>query len=240
GSTWAVCYNCTKPPTDNKLVRQALGYALDRQRIADTVWHGLEPPIVLPWNAASPAFDASKTSAYAFDLDKARALLAQAAPTTTALELIWAAGPPEFATIAQIYQSDLQQIGLDVTLKPIEGPAYVQYANGLQYQGIRIAAYGQANLNAAASATISSLYAPQNNFSGFQDDAYTQLVNEVTTETDPANQQQLDAQLTDYYLDQSWVQQLVPNPEHVAAHANVRGLRYDMRPGLVLGEVWLS
>ena len=46
--------------------------------------------------------------------------------------------------------------------------------------------------------------------------------------------------MTDYYLDQSWVQQIVPNPEHVVAQANVQGLRYDMRPGLVLGEVWLS
>jgi len=32
----------------------------------------------------------------------------------------------------------------------------------------------------------------------------------------------------------------VPNPEHVVAQANVHGLRYDMRSGLVLGEVWLS
>jgi len=139
-----------------------------------------------------------------------------------------------------IYQSDLQQIGLDVTLKTIEGPAYVQYANNLQYQGIRIAAYGQANFSAAASASISPLYTPQNNFSGFQDDAYTHLVNDVTTETDPAKQQQLNAELTDYYLDQSWVQQLVPNPEHVVAQSRVHGLRYDTRPGLVLGEVWLS
>ena len=240
GTTWAVCYNCTRPPTDNKLVRQALGYALDRKRIADTVWHGLEPPIVLPWNSTSPAYDASKNSAYAFDLDKARALLAQAAPTTMTLELIWAAGPPEFETMAQIYQSDLQQIGLDVTLKPIEGPAYVQYANSLQYQGIRLATYGQANLSAASSAT-SPLYAPQNNFSGFQDDAYTQLVNEVThRDRSGQTNNSYDAQLTDYYLDQSWVQQMVPNPEHVVAQSNVHGLRYDLRPGLVLGEVWLS
>jgi peptide/nickel transport system substrate-binding protein len=240
GTTWAVCYNCTKPPTDNKLIRQALGYALDRKRIADAVWHGLEPPIVLPWNSASPAYDASKSNANTFDLDKARALLAQAAPTTTTLELIWAAGPPEFVTIAQIYQSDLQQIGLDVTLKPIEGPAYAEYANSLQYQGIRIATYGQANLSAASSAIISPLYAPQSNFSGFQDSAYTRLVNAVATETDPARQQQLYAQLTDYYLDQSWVQQLVPNPEHADVRSNVHGLRYDTRPGLILGEVWLS
>jgi peptide/nickel transport system substrate-binding protein len=239
GTTWAVCYNCTRPPTDNKLVRQALGYALDRKRIADTVWHGLEPPIVLPWNSASPAYDASKNSAYAFDLDTARALLAQAAPTTTALEIIWAAGPPEFETMAQIYQSDLQQLGLNVTLKPIEGPAFVQYANGLQYQGIRLAQASTANLSPVVSA-YGGLYAPQTNFSGFQDDAYTQLVNQVASETDPTRQQQLYAQLTDYYLDQSWVQQLVPNPEHVVAQANVHGLRYNLRPGLVLGEVWLS
>jgi peptide/nickel transport system substrate-binding protein len=221
------------------MVRQALGYALNRKRIADTVWHGLEPPIVLPWNSVSPAYDASKNGAYAFDLDKARALLAQAAPTTTALEITWAAGPSEFETMAQIYQSDLQQIGLDVTLKPIEGPAYVQYANSLQYQGIRLATYGQANLSPASSA-ISPLYAPQSNFSGFQDDAYTQLIDELTSETDPARQQQLYAQVNDYYLDQSWVQQIVPNPEHAVAQANVHGLRYDLRPGLVLGEVWLS
>jgi len=145
GTTWAVCYNCTRPPTDNKLVRQALGYALNRNRIADAVWHGLEQPIVLPWNSVSPAYDASKNSAYAFDLDMARALLAEAAPTTPMLELIWAAGPPEFETIAQIYQSDLQQIGLDVSLKPLQGPAFIQYANGLQYQGIRLATYGNAN-----------------------------------------------------------------------------------------------
>ena len=239
GTTWAVCYNCTKPPTDNKLVRQALGYALDRKRIADTVWHGLESPIVLPWNAASPAYDASRNSAYAFDLDTARALLAQAAPTTTSLELIWAVGPPEYETMAQIYQSDLQQVGLDVTLKPLEGPAFIQYANGLQYQGIRLASYGTANLSPAVG-VYGGLYAPQANFSGFQDDAYTQLVSQVVSETDPARQQQLYAQLTDYYLDQSFVQQLVPNPEHVVAQANVHGLRYDMRPGLVLGEVWLS
>jgi ABC-type transport system substrate-binding protein len=169
----------------------------------------------------------------------ARALLAEAAPTTTTLELIWASGPPEFETIAQIYQLDLQQIGLDVSLKPLQGPAFIQYANGLQYQGIRLATYGNANQSPASSA-FGGLYAPQNNFAGFQDDAYTQLINRMTSETDPARLQQLYAQLNDFYLEQSWVQQVVPNPEHVVAHANVHGLRYDMRPGLVLGEVWLS
>jgi ABC-type transport system substrate-binding protein len=238
GATWGVCLNCTRPPTDNKAVRQALSYALDRKRLAESVWHGLEAPIVLPWTPMSPAYDASKNGLYAFDLDKARSLLAQSGATMNSLEIIWPAGPPEFSTMAQIYQSDLTALGFDVTLRPIEGPAFVQYANSLQYQGIRIATFS-ANLS-PASATLGTAYGPRTNFSGFKADAYTQLVNQVVTETDPAKQHQLYDELNDYFLDQSWVLPIVPNPEHVTARANVHGLRYDTRPGLVLGEISLG
>ncbi|MBV9581119.1 MAG: hypothetical protein JO057_21265 [Chloroflexi bacterium] len=48
------------------------------------------------------------------------------------------------------------------------------------------------------------------------------------------------SQLNDYYLDQSCALPIVPNPERVAARSNVHGLRFDARPGLPLGEVWLS
>ena len=115
----------------------------------------------------------------------------------------------------------------------------MQYANGLQYQGIWIASGSLGNLSPVTNA-FGFMYAPHGNFSGFQDDAYTQLLDQVIGETDPSKQQQLYGQLNDYYLDQSWVQQLMPNPEHAVAHTNVHGLRYDSRPGLVLGEVWLS
>jgi hypothetical protein len=38
--------------------------------LADTVWHGLQKPLVLPLNPSSPSYDATKNLAYAFDLDK--------------------------------------------------------------------------------------------------------------------------------------------------------------------------
>ena len=83
------------------------------------------------------------------------------------------------------------------------------------------------------------LYAPQANFAGFQDDAYMQLINEVTSETDPVRAtvvRPVERLLSGSVL----VQQVVPNPEHLVAQANVHGLGYDMRPGLVLGEVWMA
>jgi peptide/nickel transport system substrate-binding protein len=239
GTSWVAYLNCTRAPTDNKIVRQALSCALDRQRMADALWHGLEKPIVLPWSSASPAYDANKNGSYAFDLVKAKSLVAQAGVTNGKLDIIWAAGPLELETLALIYQSDLAQIGFDVTLRPLEGAAFLQTVNNFDYQGVRLGSYSLGNLQPASS-TLGAAYGPQTNLSGFKDDAYTQLVNRVVTETDPAKQRQLYNQLNDYYLDQSWVLHIVQNPEHAAAQSNVRGLRYDARPALVLADVWLA
>ena len=62
------------PPLDDKRVRQALNYALDRKRFADTFLFGTGVPESLPWPPSSPAFEAAKQNFYAFDLDKAAAL----------------------------------------------------------------------------------------------------------------------------------------------------------------------
>ena len=37
--------------------------------MADAVWHGLQGPILLQWLPTSPAYDADKNHAFAFDLD---------------------------------------------------------------------------------------------------------------------------------------------------------------------------
>jgi hypothetical protein len=68
----------------------------------------------------------------------------------------------------------------------------------------------------------------------------TRLVNQMASETDPLQQRVLYGQLNDYYLDQSWMLPMIPFPELVAAQANVPGLRYDSRPALVVGEVWIA
>jgi peptide/nickel transport system substrate-binding protein len=239
GTSWIAFLNCARPPTDNKLVRQALNYALDRQRIADTVWHGLVNPITLPWSSTSPAYDAVKNAAYAFDLDKAAALLAQAGVTNTQLDITWGAGPSEYATMAQIYQADLAKLGFSVTLKPLEAAAFLAVRNNIDYEGVQFSAHTLGDLKPASN-TLGISYGPERNQGNFKDDAYTQLVGKVVTEADPARQLTLDSQLNDYYLDQSWAMPIVPNPQRVAARAPVRGLRFDAHQVLVTAEVWLA
>jgi peptide/nickel transport system substrate-binding protein len=239
GTSWVAYLNCARPPADNKLVRQALNYALDRQRMANTVWHGIVKPITLPWSSTSPAYDASKNEAYAFDLDKARSLLAQAGVSSAELDITWGVGPSEFGTLAQIYQADLAKIGLSATLKPLEAGAYLAMRNNIDYQGVQLAAHTLGDLRPASN-TLGLSYGPDRNQGNFKDDAYTQLVRQVVTQSDPTRQRVLYAQLNDFYLDQCWVLPIIPNPQRVAARAAVRGLRYDAHQALVAAEVWLT
>ena len=60
------------------MLRQAIAYAIDRQRFTDSIMKGFAGgPRDLPWGEQSPAWDAAKNAMYTFDLDKARSLLAE-------------------------------------------------------------------------------------------------------------------------------------------------------------------
>src|SRR6185503_20554068 len=116
GAFYCICPNTRRSPTNNKLVRQALNYALDRQRMAHTVLQGLGQPEVLPWAPTSPAYDPTRDGAYAFDLDKARGLLQQAGLSSATLDLSAQIATPAYVGIAQIYQGDLAKIGISGTI----------------------------------------------------------------------------------------------------------------------------
>ena len=61
GAMYAIIANTTAGPTSQKLIRQALQYGIDHQRIADTVLLGLGEPAQLIWFPTSPAYDAAKS-----------------------------------------------------------------------------------------------------------------------------------------------------------------------------------
>jgi peptide/nickel transport system substrate-binding protein len=54
--------NSTRPPMDNKLVRQALNWAIDRQRMADAVQLGRVKIQDLPWRPLRPRRSPQKTT----------------------------------------------------------------------------------------------------------------------------------------------------------------------------------
>ena len=67
-----------KPPFDKKEVRQAVGYAIDRDRIINTLLEGMASRLDGPIGPGQYGYDPNLQPKYKYDPEKARALLKQA------------------------------------------------------------------------------------------------------------------------------------------------------------------
>ncbi|AXC51200.1 ABC transporter substrate-binding protein [Paracoccus suum] len=75
--TRVIGFDTTKPPFDDKRVRQAVNYGIDKDLIIDKLVKGKAFPAVGFFPTTSPAFDPN-AKGYPYDPEKAKALLAEA------------------------------------------------------------------------------------------------------------------------------------------------------------------
>ncbi|HEU0168432.1 MAG TPA: ABC transporter substrate-binding protein [Chloroflexota bacterium] len=235
GAYYLVTANATLSPSDNKLVRQAINYAIDRTRFAGTVLQGAYgTPRDLPWPANSPAADPSKNATYTFDLDKTKSLLAQGGAAGAAFNIIYTASSSAQSDLAQIMQSNLQQAGAKVTLQGLDGAAWRALTATLKGWHINITGSDYSQLLPSSLATMSAWWSYDQGQTGFKSDKYTQLVQAIGTEPDAAKRKALYGQLNDLLLDESFSMPISPNPPNVVASARVHGLAFNMHEGFDL------
>jgi peptide/nickel transport system substrate-binding protein len=240
GNYMGAAFNVTQPPTDNKLVRQALQFALNRQRAASTLWQGVERPLTLLWYPTSPAYDAGKDATYAFDLEKARALLTRANASNVALDFNFPATLPDYGHVGEIWQADLDQIGVRMTLKATDPVALTTAMQRQQYNGVAVGTgfYGQLH---GGVVWTSPYFGPVNNYAGFKDDMYTQLTLAVYSEADPSKRRPVYDAWNDYVLDQNPATAISTQLPRTVAASNVRGLVYSIGGNyLDLTGAWLA
>lgn len=113
----------TQAPFDNKLVRQAIGYAIDRQRIADQVFSGYGTPSTLYWPRTEPGMTDELAGHYSYDPEKARQMLDEAGVTDLNIEVTVMA-IPQVTAIFEIAQFDLREVGINVTATMLPPPEY--------------------------------------------------------------------------------------------------------------------
>ncbi len=125
GTEVAFFLNTTKPPFDNKDVRQAIFYGIDREAVMDAAYYGQFAKgqgIFPPWHwAYDPEADF-----YPYDPEKATELLAGAgydASNPLSFEIV-VGSASEFVDVATAIQAQLSQIGVNVTVTPLEAAAF--------------------------------------------------------------------------------------------------------------------
>ena len=117
-----------RPPfNDNKLLRQAIAHAIDKETINNNVFFGSGEPgcsLIPPTHWAYTEIDCPT-----YDPDKARELLAESGfDTSTPITFRTFTDRGFGVPVAEIIQSNLRDIGLTVEIEPLEWAFYVEDA----------------------------------------------------------------------------------------------------------------
>ena len=143
GCPRTVHLNCTKAPTDDKAVRQAMNYAVDKRIITDVIFKKMVEPAYGPLEKLTPGYNPEVEKYYAYDPEKAKQILDEAGwmmdgdtrkkdgQELKALFIVTARD--NFDEAAQVIQSQFKEVGINLELTTEAQPTiFTTYNRGDQ------------------------------------------------------------------------------------------------------------
>lgn len=185
----ALYLNNDVEPLNNEKVRQALCYAVNPDEIMDMMADGKGVRIgTSMYPGLKKYYDEEYTDYYKQDYEKAKELLKEAGyPDGFDLEITVSSADQPHVDTAQVIAEELKNIGVNVTIKPIEWEAWLEdvYANR-DYQST-VVGVDASNLSARAMLERFTSDA-SGNFINFKDDEYDKVFKEAITAADETEQ----------------------------------------------------
>lgn len=160
-------FNVENPKLQDVRVRQAIGYAIDKQLIVDEFFQGLAEPAVAPL-PPTVRFAASPEEPYPYDPDEAQRLLQEAGVEGLSLRLDIYQNP-DLEAVAQVIQAMLADVGITLDIRTQEYPAYVE---ATQADDVELYATSWGTVTLDADYTLYAFFhsseIPQNNVSRYR------------------------------------------------------------------------
>ncbi|AHG18227.1 ABC transporter substrate-binding protein [Chania multitudinisentens RB-25] len=226
-----LAFNTRKPPLDNLQVRQAISLAINNQRLMQSIYYGTAETAASLLPRASWAYD-NEADITEYNPARAREMLREAGVGPLDLTL-WVPTAsqsynPSPLKTAELIQADLAQIGINVTIMPVEG----------RFQEARLMEMNH-DLTLTGWATDSndpdSFFRPllscaairsQTNYAHWCDPGFDELLQDALLS------QQLAQRIEKYQQAQKILQQQLPILP-LASSLRLQAYRYDIK-GLVL------
>ena len=160
GEFWSYNYfyigwNADRPLFSDKRVRQAMSHAFNAQLLIDDVFLGLGERTTGPMPTVQPYYDRS-LEPYAFDLERAKALLDEAGWTDSdgdgirdkevdgtlipfEFKLVVFGSSNEYKTVGNIYKEDLAKIGIKMNVAPMEWANLLKKVDAREFDAVTLA-----------------------------------------------------------------------------------------------------
>ena len=221
-ATDAMVVSATKGPLADARVRQAISYALDRQGIINTLWHGAA---LLPhalqaqgtWGSAADVFKAGYDALppLTSDMAKAQDLIKQANVAGQTIKIGTSSGSAAINAEALAYKAAAEKLGLKVALDDVSPDNFINFfidpAASASVDAFPTTNYGDYADPSALYKTL-ALKGGSQDFSGWTDPTVTAALDAARSEPDDAKRAQhvVDAQkiITEQLV---WIPTASPN-----------------------------
>jgi peptide/nickel transport system substrate-binding protein len=174
--------NTTAAPFDNKLVRQAVNWAIDRSDIVKLAFSGQAAEATEAVAKGNPFFSGADFYAGGPDLKKAKALIKQANLTTNEYTILVETEDSAYTTIAQVLLSQLSKIGLKGTISTASASEYFGRLATQKY-GLGIT-YFSASMDPALTYFLLGQSTSGFNFTGYKSPTLDAALEKFTFEPD--------------------------------------------------------
>ncbi|MGP4072530.1 ABC transporter substrate-binding protein [Piscibacillus sp. B03] len=237
--------NVEKAPLDDKLVRQAINYAVDREAIAEALYAGYATPGVNPLPPGYLGYN-DELEGYEYDPDKAMELLEEAGYGDGVEIELWTmpvARPymPDPETVADIIRNNLEQVGITAEIVREEWAPYLQKtADGEQ----QLFMLGWSGTNGDPDYFLGSLLHSDgiggSNYTRFSNEEVDELIDQAKVETDQDTRAELYKEAQAIIHEEAPMVVLVHSEPVLAASSRVQNYVPHPSTSESLAEVELS
>jgi peptide/nickel transport system substrate-binding protein len=227
----------TEPPFTDVRVRQAIGYAVDRERIRTQVFAGYGEASSLWWTRKEPGWNDAQSQTYRYDPDRARSMLSESgvdgSPIVMDVTSLLAV-----RSMAEIVRYDLEAVGLPVQIRVLDTQDFNERLAGGRMAPLWATGFGMADLGAATLLSSIPAFLPARNASQFSADAYQSLVSSALTAAPEERTGSVFA-LGAYLQEQAFDHSLVVAPLMNVRSRRVRDASQTRLGALILDDAYL-
>lgn len=236
-------FNLKRKPFDDVRIRKAINYAIDKQEIIDGVYLGLGMQIASPYKPGT-RWSNPHLKPYAFDPQKARALLAEAGYQDTdgdgiverngrklSFEVLTNHGNKEREKLVVIIQRRLREVGIEIRIRSIEWASFItRFIKTGDFDAV-VLGWGLGLDPDQYNIWHSSQQKPgQFNFIGYSNPKADALLEQGRREFDPVKRMQLYHQFAEVLYEDSPVVYLSAGYGLTAIHKRVQGIMHPVPP----------
>lgn len=229
---WDQATGTIDAPFDDIRVRKAMQLAVDNALIAETFYQGtvdgipggLLSPLAGDWNVPFAEWPAELQAEYSYNLDEAKALMAEAGHAD-GFDATILTNPDDYPEVLEIVKAQLLEIGIDMTINSVgmmEQRPLVQAGN---FETLWAAITG--TTNSSPSDAVQSFYSKKferiGQGGGAVDAAYDAIVERYKAATTEADCKAIFQEADRYWLEQHWAVITFTSWSHQFAQAWVKG-----------------